>query len=84
MNIEEQIKEILGYDEYEPSGLWVYLVETGRTDIVRELTDLLTKQDVPISDKPCESHRLAFSKECPESANITNLARCPICGFLVK
>ncbi len=44
MNIEEQIKDIFGYDEYEPSSLWAYLAETGKTDIVKELTNLLTQQ----------------------------------------
>lgn len=44
MNIEEQIKEILGYDEYEAGSLWVYLVETDRTGIIKELSSLITKE----------------------------------------
>ena len=36
------------------------------------------------TEKPCFHHKLAFTKECPETTNIKGLSVCGKCGFLVK
>ena len=50
-----------------------------------KIVEVFTKPDLGKYDvKPCQEHRLAFAKECPETTNIKGLSVCPICGFLFK
>lgn len=47
-----------------------------------DFIDMILKKTA--GKKPCQHHKLSFSKVCPESRNVKGLSVCEVCGYLCK
>ena len=88
MSLSEEIEKILEmyfsvYETRKRNAMYPQDVLYDQ-DLVKVLVNYVTANYKPFKEKPCFHHKLAFSKECPETTNIKDLRRCGVCGFLAK